>query len=133
MDKTYDILIVDDDNDMRDSLRLILENSGFSVRSAPRGEVALTEIHHKVPDLVILDIMMTTDTEGVDLAYELKHTAGLENLPIILLTSFLEKVREDGPEQFQHVLGQSWPAKWLFEKPVNPEKLINKIHDILAA
>ena len=133
MSEIKDILIVDDDNDMRDSLRLILVNNGFAVRSAPRGEIALKEIAQKVPDLVILDIMMTTDTEGFDLAFELKHTAGLEHLPIILLTSFMDKVREDGPEQYQHILGQSWPAKWLFEKPVNPDKLIKKINDILAA
>lgn len=133
MDKMHDILIVDDDSDIRDTLRLILEKSGFEVRSASRGEVALEEIRRKIPDLVILDIMMTTDTEGVDLAYELKHTAGFDTIPIILLTSFLEKVKDEGPEQYQHVFGQSWPAKWLFEKPVNPEKLIRKINDILAA
>ncbi|HUT53310.1 MAG TPA: hypothetical protein VM658_07965 [bacterium] len=39
----------------------------------------------------------------------------------------MDKVREEGPEQFQHVMGQEWPAKWLFQKPVDAKKLINKI------
>ena len=84
------------------------------------------------PDLIILDIMMTTDTEGFDLAYELKNMQGFENLPIIMLTSFLDKVREDGPDQFQHVLGENWPAKWFFEKPVDTKRLLEKIKGLLS-
>ena len=74
---------------------------------------------------------MSTDTEGFDLAYELKNSPEFENLPIILLTSFLEKVREEGPDQFQHILGETWPAKWMFEKPVDTRKLLKKIEEIV--
>jgi hypothetical protein len=48
------------------------------------------------------------------------------------LTSFLEKVRQDGPDQFQHILGEAWPAKWFFEKPVDTKKLLAKIEGILT-
>jgi DNA-binding response OmpR family regulator len=128
----HEILLVDDDPDIRDSIRVILEKNGYRVREAKNGKDALAELKVKKPDLMILDIMMSTDTEGFDLAYELKNSPEFENLPIILLTSFLDKVREEGPEQFQHVMGQEWPAKWLFQKPVDGKKLIGKIQGILG-
>ena len=132
MGKEFDILIVDDDSDIRESLRIILEGNGYKTRSAKNGSEALDMVKASKPDLIILDIMMTTDTEGFDLAYELKNMQGFENLPIIMLTSFLDKVREDGPDQFQHVLGENWPAKWFFEKPVDTKRLLEKINGLLS-
>ena len=127
-----EILLVDDDPDLRNSLQIILEKNGYAVRTASNGQEALEALKTQKPDLMILDIMMATDTEGFDLAYELKNRPGSRDLPIILLTSFLEKVRKDGPERFQHIMGEAWPAKWLFEKPVDTKKLIAKIEGILA-
>mgnify|MGYP000625101032 CR=1 FL=1 len=127
-----EILLVDDDRDIRDSIGIILEKAGYAVRTAANGKEALAELKKGKPDLMILDVMMSTDTEGFDLAYELKNKPEFENLPIIILTSFLEKVREDGPDKFQNILGEQWPAKWLFEKPVNPQKLLAKVQGILG-
>lgn len=127
-----EILLVDDDPDLRDSLQIILEKNGYTVRTASNGQEALGALKAKRPDLMILDIMMATDTEGFDLAFELKNRPSSKDLPIILLTSFLEKVRQEGPDKFQHIMGEAWPAKWLFEKPVDTKKLITKIEGILA-
>jgi CheY-like chemotaxis protein len=127
-----EILLVDDDRDFRDALQIILENHGYTVRTAGNRPEALEALKVKRPDLIILDVMMTTDTEGFDLAYEIRKEYGVGDLPIILLTSFLEKVRQQGPDQFQHIMGEAWPARWLFEKPVDTKKLIAKIEGILA-
>lgn len=132
MTRAYDILVVDDDRDIRDSLKLVLKKNGYEVRSAENGAEALIELKRQKPDLMILDVMMTTDTEGFDLAYQIRNTPGFENLPVILLTAFLSKVKEDGPDQYQHILGEPWPAKWLFEKPIDFEKLLNKLSGILG-
>ncbi|UCF91918.1 MAG: hypothetical protein JSW39_27215, partial [Desulfobacterales bacterium] len=69
--------------------------------------------------------------EGFDLAYDLKEDPKFKNLPIIMLTSFLEKVRKEGPGNFAYILGEQWPAYWLFEKPMDTNKLLDKIDDIL--
>ncbi len=127
-----DILLVDDDMDLRDSLQIILEKKGYSVRTAGNRHEALEALKVSRPDLLILDVMMTTETEGFDLAYELKENPGTEDLPIILVTSFLEKVWEEGPGKFQYIMGKAWPAQWLFEKPVDTKKLVAKIEGILA-
>ena len=131
MNDKKDILVVDDDPDIRDTLRMVLEKNGYAVRTSKNGREALEALNVRRPAVLLLDIMMSTDTEGFDLAYELKNSAEFETLPIILLTSFLEKVREEGPDQFQHILGEAWPAKWMFEKPVDTKKLLKKIEDIL--
>lgn len=127
-----DIMLVDDDPDIRDSLRIVLEKEGYTVRTASNGTQAREELEKQRPDLLILDIMMATDTEGFDLAFDLRERPEFEGMPIVLLTSFLDKVREEGPDEFQHVLGEEWPAKWLFEKPVDTKRLLDKIAGILA-
>ncbi|MDT8379436.1 MAG: response regulator [Desulfotignum sp.] len=133
MTKQHEILVVDDDRDIRDSLKIILEKNGYSVRLAANGKEALKQLEAGKPDLMILDVMMSTDTEGFDLAYALKNKPDFENLPIIMLTSFMDKVREEGPDQFQHIMGETWPVKWLFEKPIDSGRLIKKIAGILQA
>jgi len=132
MEQTHEILVVDDDPDIRDALKLILEKAGYGVKTCRNGKEALAALKMKRPSAMLLDIMMSTDTEGFDLAFELKNSPEFETLPIILLTSFLEKVRDDGPDRFQHILGESWPAKWMFEKPVDPQKLLAKLSEILG-
>jgi DNA-binding response OmpR family regulator len=126
------ILVVDDDQDILDSSRIILESHGYEVCTASDGQKAMKELQDNKPDLMILDIMMATETEGFDLAFELKEKPEFKNLPIIILTSFLEKVRADGPEKFEYILGEQWPAHWLFEKPLDTEKLLAKIEDFLG-
>lgn len=126
------ILIVDDDPDIRDVLRMILEKAGYGVRSACNAKEAMTLLQELKPQLMVLDVMMTSDTEGFDFMFELKETEEFNNIPIIFLTSFLEKVRADGPSGFEHILGESWQAKWIFEKPIDPAKLLKQIEDILG-
>jgi len=131
MNRKAEILLVDDDPDILDSLRIILEANGHGVRTAANGREARKALSERMPDLLILDIMMNSDTEGFDLAFELRDNPDYKQLPIILLTSFLDKVRAEGPGPFEFILGQQWPAHWLFEKPVDAERLLAKIDAIL--
>ena len=125
------ILVVDDDADIRDTMRIVLESNGYKVVTACNGKEAMKILEAFTPDLMILDVMMSHDTEGFDLAFALKKDPAYEGMPIILLTAFMDKVREEGPDEYQHVMGQQWPAKWLFEKPVNHKRLLKKIEGIL--
>jgi DNA-binding response OmpR family regulator len=125
------ILVVDDDPDIRDSLTIILKSRNYIVRTASNGKEAKKALEDQKPDIIILDIMMATDTEGFDLAYDLRDNPEFKNLPIILLTSFLDKVRQEGPGDFAYILGEQWPAQWLFEKPLDTHKIIERIEDIL--
>ena len=126
-----DILIIDDDKDIVDTMRIILESKAYQVRAAYNGKEGYAEMEKKVPDVIILDVMMSTDTEGFDLAYKLQRNSLYKEIPIIMLTSFPQRMIEEGPEKFQHILGEGWPATLFFEKPIDPQKLLSAIDEIL--
>jgi len=126
-----DILMIDDDKDLVNSVRIVLESKNYSVRIAHGGKEGYAKIQDKIPNLIILDVMMTTDTEGFDLAYKLKNNPQHRNIPIIMVTGFPKKMAEEGPEKFQHILGESWPVSQFIEKPIDPEVLLAAIEKTL--
>jgi len=132
MGNAADILIIDDDRDLVDSMRIILESKAYQVRAAYNGKEGYAEMERKIPDVIILDVMMSTDTEGFDLAYKLQRYPQYKEIPILMLTSFPQKMVEQGPEGFQHILGEGWPVTTFFEKPIQPEKLLAAIAEMLA-
>jgi two-component system phosphate regulon response regulator PhoB/two-component system alkaline phosphatase synthesis response regulator PhoP/two-component system response regulator VicR len=127
------ILVVDDDPDIVATSRIILESNGYEVQTASSGREAMDLLARCKPDLMLLDVMMASDTEGFDLAFKLKEDPEFKNLPIIMLTAFLEKVRTEGPGPFEFILGEQWPVEWLFEKPLDTKKLLAKIEAIFKA
>ena len=131
MSKRGTLLIVDDDPDQLEAVAVIFRSSGYDVRTALDGTGAMAALTAERPDLMILDVMMDTETEGLDLAHTLKNDPEYRGLPIILLTSFLEKVRAEGPDRYLYILGEPWPAKWIFEKPVDSSRLLAKVAGIL--
>ena len=127
-----DILVIDDDRDLVDSIRIILESRDYNVRQAYNGQDGLKKIEEKSPDLIILDVMMATDTEGFDLAFKLRRDEKFKAIPILMVTAFPQKMAEEGPEVFQHILGETWPVSEFLEKPIDPEKLLQVARRLLA-
>ena len=127
-----DILIIDDDKDLVNSIEIILQTKQYQVRSAFNGKEGYGKIEKKIPDLILLDVMMATDTEGFDLAYKLKENPKYRDIPIIMITSFTQKMAEQGPESFQHILGEAWPVSSFLEKPIDPEVLLSTVEKVLA-
>lgn len=131
MSMSADILIIDDDRDLVNTIRIILESKKYVVRAAYNGKEGYAKILEKIPDLILLDVMMTTDTEGFDLAYKLRNNPEYRDIPIVLVTGFTQKMAKEGPEKFQHILGESWPVSHMLEKPIDPEKLLASIEALL--
>ena len=125
------ILVIDDDRDLVNSVRIILESRGYKVRSAYSGQEGYQQIEEQAPDLVILDVMMATDTEGFDLAYKLNRDPKYNRIPILMVTGFSQKMAEMGAESFQHILGESWPVTQLLEKPIDPGELLAAVEALL--
>ena len=132
MSTPADILIIDDDKDLVNSIEIILQTKQYQVRSAFNGKEGYGKIEKKIPDLILLDVMMATDTEGFDLAYKLKENPKYRDIPIIMITSFTQKMAELGPESFQHILGEAWPVSSFLEKPIDPEVLLSTVEKVLA-
>jgi CheY-like chemotaxis protein len=82
------ILVVDDDADFQAILRTMLEAEGYEVAIAENGGRALELLRQSgPPDLVLLDVMMATTLEGVDVAREIKSDPALEHVPLIMVSS----------------------------------------------
>ena len=131
MAKGANILIIEDDRDLVNSMRVIFESVDYKVRTAYNGKEGFDQIEKKKPDLIILDVMMATDTEGFDLAFKLRNHADYKSIPIIMVTGFTQRMAELGPEKFQHILGEDWPVTKIFEKPIDPDELLAATQAIL--
>ncbi|MCS7283512.1 MAG: response regulator, partial [Anaerolineae bacterium] len=75
------ILVVDDDPDFLLICRRILEAEGYHVMEARSGDQALQMMRKTRPDLVLLDVMMTTTLEGVDVSREMEADPQLKDIP----------------------------------------------------
>lgn len=84
-DTRVKILIVDDEKDLVDTLRLSLESDGYNVIGALSGNEAIEKAHAEIPDLVLLDISLP-DMDGYEICGRLKHDPLTRLVPIIMLT-----------------------------------------------
>jgi two-component system alkaline phosphatase synthesis response regulator PhoP len=123
------ILIVDDDADIFEAMRIVLENKGYSVDAASDSKDALSHLKSQKPDLIILDVMMRTKSEGFDFSRDLKKDPEYRNIPILMLTAIKEKTGID----FKPAAGdETWlPVEDFLDKPVRPEQLIEKVESLL--
>ena len=85
------LLIIDDDEDILESLKVILESHNFSVNTASDREQGLKQISMNKPDLIILDNMMDTDLEGYGMLNEFRKDDSLKSIPVIMYSGMAEQ------------------------------------------
>lgn len=113
------ILIVDDDPDIRLTVARILERNGISSKEAGNGEEMRRQILKEMPDLVILDLMLPGD-DGLTLARELR---GNSDIPIIMLTGKGDVV--------DRIVGLEMGADDYVTKPFNSRELLARVKSVL--
>ena len=123
------VLLVDDDPDFVEAIRLTLEKSGFKVVSAGDGEEGLRQAKKVRPHLVILDVMMPK-MDGYAVCHELKSNEMTSHIPILVLTSLGN--RSDGKDGAE-ILAKGHQAEAYLEKPVEPEVLLEKAKALIEA
>jgi CheY-like chemotaxis protein len=123
------ILIIDDDPDVTEAMKIILENQGYATDSAEDGSKGMERIKVTNPDLIILDVMMNTFREGFLLSRELKKDPNYKHIPILIVTSVKKKTGID----FETAAGdETWlPVEGFLNKPVEPEVLLGKVRNLL--
>ena len=115
------ILLIDDDPDLQNALRIKLGKEGFVVTSALDACVGQKKITNQKPDLVLLDIDMP-GKNGLELCKSLRANPGNNNLPIIILS--------DRNEQIDRLLGLEFGADDYITKPFNIRELVLRIKNI---
>lgn len=125
----FKILVVDDDNDISSSLKLILEGENYKVVTASNKEEGLEKFYSEKPDLAILDVMMSTWQDGFNLARQVKNEESLKDIPLVMLTAVKNKSGID----FKSTAGDpAWlPVDVFLDKPVDSEVLIAEVAKLL--
>ena len=121
------ILVVDDDPDFVEIMRTILESNDYEVVTAANGVQALTQVKAEHPDLMILDIMMSSVLDGLDVSEKLAQDPDARFMPVIMVSSIAET-------PYAHVFPmdeQPHMDAWL-SKPVDPKVLLNKVAELLS-
>jgi len=124
------IVVVDDDQDIRESLQVILEGRQYSVVTAADKAQGMEKIRAEKPDLAILDVMMSTWQDGFEMARELKKDPEFKTMPIIMLTGVKDKTGID----FKSTAGDpTWcPVEAFLDKPVEPDVLLTEVGRLLS-
>jgi CheY-like chemotaxis protein len=94
------VLLIDDDQDFRASVRSLLEGHGYGVIEAASGHEGLRMIVEHKPDAVLVDIMMETSVEGYCVTHALKHLdeyAEYRHVPVLMVSSIEESPDERFP------------------------------------
>jgi CheY-like chemotaxis protein len=81
------ILVVDDDPDFVESTRMMLEPNGYEVISAANGDEGLGKLAEEKPDLVILDVIMSTVLDGLSMSQQMQEVPEYKEVPILMVTS----------------------------------------------
>jgi DNA-binding response OmpR family regulator len=118
------VLIIDDDADLVESVANLLEAKGYSVETAPNGEEGIAKAKANTPDIILLDVMMVKKDEGFQVARELRSIESVKDVPVIMVSG----VRREMSLPFGFEPDSDWlPVAAFLEKPVKPEVLLKTV------
>lgn len=127
------ILLIDDDPDLIVALRIPLEAAGHQVHVARSGSEGLNQVKAVVPDLIILDVMMDSYTEGFHVSLTLRDPspdseyASFRHIPIVMLSAIHKTTPlRFGPDE------DYLPVDAFLEKSAGPQELLAKVTELLT-
>lgn len=118
------IMLVDDDDSILQMIRASLEGEGFQVRTGRDARNFLKKAVDYKPDLIVTDLMMPGGG-GYELLRSLQSDDITRKIPVLLMTGYsMDNSTKTMMQQEPNLAGY-------FEKPLRPEKLIRKVHEVL--
>ena len=122
MNPTKDILVIDDDPDILEYCRMVLEHHGYQVRTAESAKEGEAAVRSQCPDLIILDIMMESPESGLQLAGIIARD--FSGLPVVLFSSIANA-------SMQVFDTSTLPVSAIIEKPIEQQELLSIVQKIL--
>lgn len=119
------ILIVDDDTDFVEAVRIVLEGNGYELVAAHSREEGMQSVQKSDPDLMILDVMMDSPDDGFTMAHDIRKK-GFKK-PILMLSS-VSKVTGMSFDKDSDMV----PVDSFEEKPISPDRLLNQVKKLLS-
>lgn len=126
INKKNKILIVDDEPDVVTYLATFLQDNGFVTISAGDGREGFAKARAERPDLITLDITMPEES-GVRMLRDLQESAETAGIPVIIITGIASDFK-----RFIETRRQVRPPAGYFEKPIDRDKLLGKIREVLG-
>ena len=121
------ILVVDDEPDLTSILKHNLQKQGYNVEVAYNGVEAIDKVKAKIPDAIVLDVMMP-EKDGFEVCSELKNDDKYADIPIIMLTAVSDHISST---QYSHAHGMDMEADDYLAKPASPEQIIESLESLL--
>ncbi len=122
LDVVKKILVIDDEPDLRELVRINLDQAGYRVETASSGRDALQALRRSPPDLVVLDLMLP-DVSGTELCRKIRSDPALAHIPVIMLTAKAAEV--------DRVVGFELGADDYVTKPFSPRELVLRVAAVL--
>jgi CheY-like chemotaxis protein len=120
------ILVVDDDPDFVEAMRLTLEPNGYQVVSAASGDEGMAKVRSEKPDLVILDVIMSSVLDGLQMSQRMQQDAEHMKTPILMVTSI---ANTDYAALFP--TDEYISIDGFLSKPVAPDVLLKRVAELL--
>lgn len=127
MAKETKILIVDNDYDILEALKIILSSQEYQVITAFDGEEAMEKIKNETPQLIMIDLLMPKK-DGFSVCSELKESPSFKEIPIIVLTAI---TRDEARVRFEAETGIPLKKEFFIEKPIKPKQIISLVRKTL--
>jgi two-component system alkaline phosphatase synthesis response regulator PhoP len=124
------VLLVDDDIDLIEQNKMLLESKGYQVVTAENVKDAWETFQREKPDAAVLDLIMEEHDSGFVLAHKIKRDPYGKTIPVFLLTSATYvtgmKFGVSSSEEQEWINCDAW-----FNKPINIDELSNKLEECL--
>jgi len=128
MAKRKTVVVIDDDPDVLEATKVILEGAGFAAVTVTTGQEGVSRIREGGIDCIVLDVMMARDTEGFSIAQDLKADPKTAKIPIVMLTSVAKKTGfEFSPATDKDFM----PVEVFLEKPIDPKRLVQAVTGVI--
>jgi twitching motility two-component system response regulator PilH len=116
------VLVVDDDDGLREFIRVNLEHDGYSVREARSAEEGLRALEEQPPDLILLDVMMPR-VDGWEMLRAVQERHGVEAIPVIMYSGKVDEADEAAKRGARAFIG----------KPFDPGQLLEATKQLLRS
>lgn len=120
--KSFTVLLVDDEADILDFVGYNLRKEGYNVLTSDNGRDALVKAKENLPHLILLDVMMP-EMDGIETCREIKRMPGLENALVVFFTA--------RSEDFTQILSLDAGGDDYITKPIKPSVLVSKVNSLL--
>jgi DNA-binding response OmpR family regulator len=122
-------VVIDDEVDLTTYMSAILEENGFSVHVANEAATGEALIREKMPDIVLLDLMMPGRT-GIQLFSRIRRDPSTKKIPVVMVTGIKDKLGHDWGEIVDQMKVRR--PDGFVEKPIEPDRLMSVVRGVLS-